>query len=210
MYIPCQSVVIAEVLKANHDDPAGGHFGMKHTDEIIHNKYFWHGMMCDIKSHCNTCNTCQHVKACRHKPYGELDTIPQPTNPFEVVTMDFITSLPPSHWHSQVYDAVLVMIDVYCKYAIYLPCHKDITVEELAELLYERFFTEYSTPCTLVSDHESLFTSKFWSSLLFFLGVRQCLSTAYHLQTDGQTECQNQLLEHYLHCYTNFEQDDWA
>ena len=61
-----------------------------------------------------------------------------------------------------------------------------------------------------MSDHGSLFTSKFWSTFCFYLGAQHHLSTAFHLQTDGQTEQQNQTLEHYLRVYCNFAQDDWA
>lgn len=74
LFIPRQTALNAEILRANHDDPQGGHFGIKRTDDIIRNKYFWHGMTKDIKQHCTTCNLCQRVKARRHKPYGELET----------------------------------------------------------------------------------------------------------------------------------------
>ena len=68
----------------------------------------------------------------------------------------------------------------------------------------------FGVPANIVSDHGSLFTSKFWSTFCFYLGARRRLSTAFHPQTDGQTERQNQTLEHYLRVYCNFAQDDWA
>jgi len=81
---------------------------------------------------------------------------------------------------------------------------------ELAELLYDRVICFLGMPKNLVSDRDTLFTSKFWSSLCHYLGAKRRLSTAYHPQTDGQTERQNQIVEHYLRVYTNFQQDDWA
>jgi Chromo (CHRromatin Organisation MOdifier) domain len=65
-------------------------------------------------------------------------------------------------------------------------------------------------PKHIVSDRGSLFTSKFWGAMCHYLNVTRRLSTAFHPQTDGQTERQNQVLEHYLRTYVNFEQDDWT
>jgi transposase InsO family protein len=62
----------------------------------------------------------------------------------------------------------------------------------------------------MVSDRGTLFTAKFWASFCWYLATKRRLSTAYHPQTDGQTEKQNQSVEHYLRTYCNFEQDDWA
>ena len=133
-----------------------------------------------------------------------------PSRPFETLSMDFITGLPPSAWRGQVYDTILVIVDVFTKFTVYLPCRKTITAEEMAELCYDRVFTTYGVPQHMVSDRGSLFTSNYWSTLCFYLGAKRRLSTAFHPQTDGQTERQNQTLEHFLRCFINFQQDDWA
>ena len=112
--------------------------------------------------------------------------------------MDFITGLPPCWWEGKVVTAIFVIIDTYTKFAIYLPCRKEINAEDLAELFYSRFVAIFRVPANIVSDCGSLFTSKFWSTFCFYLGAQCCLSTAFHPQTDGQTEQQNQTLEHYL------------
>lgn len=197
-------------MRVNHDDPQGGHFGEKRTLDAIRRKYYWHGMAGDIKEYVKTCDVCQRTRVHRHREYGEMEQVSRPTRPFEPVTMDFITGLPPSTWNGKVYDAILVIVDVFTKWSIYVPCRKDIDAPELAELLLVHLNAFVGMPRNLVSDRGSLFTSKFWSSLCYYLGSKRKLSTAFHPQTDGQTERQNQILEHYLRCYVNFEQDDWA
>jgi hypothetical protein len=124
--------------------------------------------------------------------------------------MDFITGLPPSSWRGSTYDAILVIVEMYTKYVLYLPCTKEIDAPELAELLYDRMIPLWGMPENLVSDRGSLFTSEFWSTFCWLLAVKRRLSTAYHPQTDGQTERQNQTLEYFLRSYVNWQQDDWA
>ena len=197
-------------MRTNHDDPQGGHFGRTRTLDAIRRKYFWHGMAASIREYVKTCDVCQRAAVHRHKEYGALESLPTPSRPFETITMDFITGLPPSKWRNQVHDAILVIVDTYTKWSIYIPCRKDIDAPQLAELFFERVVSQYSVPKNMVSDRGSLFTSKFWSSLCWYLRARRKLSTAFHPQTDGQTERQNQTLEYYLRCYVNFEQDDWT
>jgi transposase InsO family protein len=209
-YVPADPAVRAEILRMNHDDPQGGHFGQKRTLEAVRRKYYWHGMAQDVKNHILTCDSCQRCAVHRHKEYGQLEPLPLPSGPMEWVTLDFITGLPPSKWRGGVYDAVLVLVETFTKFAVYIPCRKDIDAPELAELMYDRFVSFLGMPQNLVSDRDTLFTSKFWSSLCYYLGAKRKLSTAYHPQTDGQTERQNQTLEHYLRLFINFQQDDWA
>ena len=94
--------------------------------------------------------------------------------------------------------------------AHYIPCRKDITAEGLAEVFPREILRLHGVAKSIVSDRGPILTSKFWSTICFYLGVRSGLSTAYHPQTDGQTERQNQTMEQYLRTYCNYEQDDWA
>jgi hypothetical protein len=87
---------------------------------------------------------------------------------------------------------------------------KTIDAPELAEVLLRCWVKDYGLPDSIVSDRGSVFTAKFWSSLCYILKIKRRLSTAFHPQTDGQTERQNQILEQYLRVYVNHHQDDWA
>ena len=87
----------------------------------------------------------------------------------------------------------------------------DINAATLADLFYHKWVLQGAgTPQAIISDCGVVFTSKFWSSLYYFLRIKRKLSMAFHLQTDGQMECQNQTLEQYLKAYVVYQQDDWG
>lgn len=210
VYVPQDPAVRMELLRVNHDDPQGGHQSSKRTLSSLRLKYYWHGMAKDVEEYCKTCDPCQRARVHCHKPYGMLEPLPTPQGPMDSITLDFITGLPPSQWINWVYDAILVIVDRYTKFAMYLPCSKTIDAPAFADLLFDRWVSMFGMPKNIISDRGSLFTSHFWSTLCHWLSVRRRLSTAYHPQTDGQTERQNQTMERYLRIYCNFEQDDWA
>ena len=119
--------------------------------------------------------------------------------------MDFIKKLP----ESDGYDSILVVIDRLTKMAIFIPTDTTITAQDLADLFIRHIFSKHGCPVDIVSDRGSKFTSHFWTALSQALKIQQSLSTAYHPETDGQTERINQILETYLRHYVNYDQDDW-
>ena len=92
----------------------------------------------------------------------------------------------------------------------YRSCLKSFEQNSLAEVILDVVVRHHGLPDSIVSDRGSLFTSKFWSSLCYFLGIKRKLSTAFYPQTDGQTDWQNSTIEAYLQAFVNFEQNDWA
>lgn len=210
VYLPLDPALILEVMRTHHDDPQAGHYRGRRTIEAIKRKFYWKGMVPMIKQYVDECNVCQQNIVHRHRPYGLLEPLPVPQGPLQWMSMDFITGLPPSKIGDTVYNAILVIVDLYTKFAVYIPCRKDIDADQLAFLLVERVISWLGMPLNLVSDRGSLFTSEFWTQFCFLLGVRRRLSTAFHPQTDGQTERQNQTLEYYLRNYVSWNQDDWA
>jgi hypothetical protein len=92
----------------------------------------------------------------------------------------------------------------------YLACIKVINASYMVNFLYDDVFSKFRFPRSIVSDRGSLFTSAWWSTFYHDLTVKRRLSTAFHPQTDGQTERQNQTLEVYLRAYVNYQQDNWA
>lgn len=210
VYVPNDGAVRAEILKQNHDNPLAGHFGRARTTELVTRKYYWPGLTQDVKDYVQGCDVCQRSKAPRHKPHGILHPLPVPSRPLGDLTMDFITGLPPSRSAGQVYDSILVIVDRYTKLARYIAVRKTIDAPELASVLLRHWIKDYGLPDSIVSDRGSVFTAKFWSSLCYILKIKRRLSTAFHPQTDGQTERQNQTLEQYLRIYVNHHQDDWA
>jgi hypothetical protein len=125
------------------------------------------------------------------------------------LSMDFITGLPESRYRGQLVDSILVIVDRFSKYSFFYPVATTITAAELAELFYQEIELAFGPPQGIVSDRGPVFTSAFWSALCYHSQIKRRLSTAFHPQTDGQTERMNQTLEHYLRCFTNDQQTNW-
>ncbi|MBW0545257.1 hypothetical protein O181_084972 [Austropuccinia psidii MF-1] len=119
--------------------------------------------------------------------------------------MDFITQLP----LSSTFDSILVVVDRFSKMAIFIPTYSTITPLDLAQIFIGNFFSKHGLPRSIVSDRGSLFVSSFWTQLCQQLKISRDLSTAFHPETDGQTERVNQILEQYLWMYVSYHQDDW-
>ena len=150
----------------------------------------------------------EKVKAAR----GALATISVPDSPWESIAMDFITDLPESldPIIGIGYEGILVIVDRFSKAAKFVPVKNRQTAEDLAHLVIRELIATEGVPKSIVSDRDKLFISKFWTALMTRLGTQKKMSTAFHPQTDGQTEWLNQTLEQYLRAYINEEQDNWV
>jgi hypothetical protein len=209
IYIPAGSNLRNTLISIHHDDPLAGHFGHTRTLELIKRKYHWPNVHIDVAEYVRDCQICQGVTAKRHKPYGKLQPLPIPSRPFAEISMDFVTGLPPTTYNGKPVDAILVIVDRFTKWSLFLAVSTTITAAELAELFHNHIELRFGPPEGIVSDRGSLFTSKFWSNLCYLSRVRLRLSTAFHPQTDGQTERVNQTLKHYLRCFVADNQIIW-
>ena len=212
VYVPQDTVVRKALLSEYHDAPTAGHMGVTKTLKLLKRCYYWDSLPRDVKDYVNTCAICQRTKARTHRPYGLLQALPVPSRPWQEISMDFVTGLPPAvdPLTRKVTDSILVIVDRFTKYALYIAAPKQLTASGLAELLLYHVFRHYGLPDGIISDRGSLFTSNFWTDLCYHLAVKRRLSTAFHPQTDGQTERQNQSLEHYLRAFCDYNQADWA
>ncbi len=120
--------------------------------------------------------------------------------------MDYVTGLPVStDRKGETYDSILVIVNRLTKMVHYEPVKVTIDAPGLAEVIIEAVVRYHGLPDSIVSDWGSVFISKFWSLLYYFLDIKQKLSTAFHSQTNGQTEKQNSTIETYLRAFVNFE-----
>ncbi|MBW0534703.1 hypothetical protein O181_074418, partial [Austropuccinia psidii MF-1] len=115
--------------------------------------------------------------------------------------MDFITQLPLSNN----FDSILVFVDRFSKMAISIPTYGTITALDLAQIFISHVFFKHGLPVGIVSDRGSLFVTSFWTQLCQHLKISRDLSTAFHPETDGQTERVNQILEQYLWLNPSFD-----
>ena len=127
------------------------------------------------------------------------------------MSIDFVTGLPQSaNWRGNGYDSILVIVNWLTKIVYYKPVQTTITAPVLAEVILNIVVRHHGLLDSIISNRSSVFTSKFWSSLCYFLSIKRRLSTAFHPQTNGQTERQNSIMEAYLKAFVNYEQDNWA
>uniref|UniRef100_A0A803SXF4 Gypsy retrotransposon integrase-like protein 1 n=1 Tax=Anolis carolinensis TaxID=28377 RepID=A0A803SXF4_ANOCA len=173
---------------------------------LILRDFWWPKIRKDVEKYVNTCPVCQRSKTRREKPSGLLHPLPTPSRPWEIISADFITDLPPSCG----FTTILVVVDLFTKLAHFIPCDGLPTAKETADLFLQHVFRLHGLPKSLVTDRGSQFTSRFWKALQKLLGIDSRLSSAHHPQTDGQTERTNATLEQYLRCYVNYQQDNWA
>ena len=164
--------------------------------------YWWPGMKRDVGQFVAQCLTCQQVKAERRFPAGKLQSLPIPVWKWENIAMDFIVGLPRSQAG---HDAIWVVVDRLTKTAHFLPIHTTWSGDRLAQVYLDEVVRLHGVPVSIVSDRDPRFTSHFWRSLQDALGTRLDFSTAFHPQSDGQSERTIQTLEDMLRaCVLDF------
>jgi hypothetical protein len=157
--------------------------------------FWWKDMKKDIAGHVARCDICNRVKAEHRRPAGLLKPLDVPVWKWECISMDFIVGLPRS---PKGHDSIWVIVDRLTKVAHFVPVKVDYHVEKLVDLYIEHILRLHGAPVSIVSDRGTQWTSRFWQSLHKSIGTRLDYSTAYHPQTDGQTERVNQILEDML------------
>src|SRR4051812_8088112 len=154
--------------------------------------FWWPGIRKYIAYYVACCDICNRVKAEHQKPAGLLQPLQVPQWKWDDICMDFVMGLPRS---VRGHDSIWVIVDMLTKASHFIPVRTTFRADRLAELYMSRIISLHGVPKTVTSDRGSVFTSTFWQRLHQALGTVLKLSTAYHPQTDGQTERVNQILE---------------
>ena len=163
-------------------------------------------MDADIAEWIQVCPPCQRNKGTNRLPAGLLQPLPIPSQRCSDVSMDFIIHLPKTRsGHTSIY----VVVDRLSKLAHFIPTVDSASAEDVARLFIDNIFALHGMPQRIVSDRDTRFTGSFWSSMCQLWGCERQLSTAYHPQTDGQTERVNRTLEDMLRHWCSPDQDDW-
>ncbi|KAK6220785.1 reverse transcriptase domain protein [Colletotrichum tabaci] len=201
-----------EMIREIHGARTHGHQGVTKTWKRIRQHHDQRVTRQDVADAIRDCEPCKKSKNSPHKPYGQIQPLPVPPAAWHSISLDFIVKLPKSRepLTKVYYDSVLVIVDRLTKYAYFIPYLEASTAEDLAYTFLKYIISNHGLPKEIVSDRDKLFTSKFWKSLISQLGADHKLSTSFHPQTDGQTERINQILEQYLRCYVNYDQDNWV
>jgi hypothetical protein len=199
-----------ELLKQNHDDSYVDHFEHERIFDLLKRKYFWNNMNKNVKEYVDICSTCHRVKFVRHKSHDLLQSFFILEKSRQDWTMNFIIDLSLSKHKEIVYDSMLMMIDRYIKFNLYISSKKTWNAKDLTNALIDEIFIKFERLVFIVTNRDFLFTFKFWSSLCYHLWIRLRYNIVYHSQIDEQIEKQNQIFESYLQSYVNYQQNDWV
>ena len=195
-----------EILNSFHDSPTGGHSGVYVTTKRISAVVYWKGLRKFVQEYVRNCSVCQRFKP-ENKPYsGLLQPLPVPEGVFTDITMDFIEGLPKSNGKT----AIFVVVDRLTKYGHFMLLPHPYTAKMVAQVFLDSVYKLHGLPHSITCDRDPIFTSVFWQEFFKLQGVSLQLSTAYHPQTDGQTEVVNRCIETYLRCMAGDNPGQWA
>jgi hypothetical protein len=167
---------------------------MKMCQDLKQN-FWWTRMRREIARYVSECNICQRIKASHLKTAGILQPLTIPSWKWEDISMDFIVGLP----HTSLrYDSIWVIVDRLTKTTHFIPVHTTYIAKKYAEIYLDQIVRLHGIPKTIISDRGAQFVAWFWEQLHDALGTKLIRSSAYHPQTDGQTERVNQILEDML------------
>jgi hypothetical protein len=205
-YVPDYEKLYVKLFRHYHDSPLAGHPGRKKTYSLLARQYYWPRMTKSVERYTKNCHTCTRTKYSRLAYQGLLSPLPVPNRPWRSISVDFIVKLPLSHG----YDSIMVVVDRLSKMRHFIPCNETIGPKEAAELFLKHVWRFHGLPDQVISDRGPQFASRFWKHLCELLDIKAQLSTAYHPETDGQTERINEILEAFIRAYCTYLQDDWS
>ncbi|GJT72952.1 hypothetical protein Tco_1032238 [Tanacetum coccineum] len=201
-WLPCYGDLRTVIMHESHKSKYSIHPGSDKMYQDMKKLYWWPNMKANIATYVSKCLTCAKVKAEHKRPSGLLVQPDIPEWKWDNITMDFVTKLPKS---SQGYDTIWVIVDRLTKSAIFMPMRETDPLDKLARMYLKEVVTKHGIPVSIICDRDPRFSSNFWKSLQKALGTSLDMSTAYHPETDGQSERTIQTLEDMLRaCVIDF------
>ena len=192
-----------KILHEAHSSSLSVHPGSSKMYKDLKVHFWWSGMKKDVAEFVTRCLTCQKVKFEHRRPGGLVQPMPIPCWKFEDLSMDFVVGLPSTKGG---HNTIWVIVDRLTKVAKFIPMKDTWKVPKLADLFQKEVIRHHGVPKTIVSDRDSRFLSRFWGQVQEALGTKLKLSTAFHPQTDGQSERTIQTLEDMLRaCALDFQ-----
>ncbi|KAM0066244.1 putative nucleotidyltransferase, Ribonuclease H [Helianthus debilis subsp. tardiflorus] len=195
-----------DIIVHCHDSTVGGHSGYHATLQRLKGFFYCKGQSKAVREWVRACSVCQQAKYETVASPGLIQPLPIPTCIFSDISMDFITGLPKSKGK----NVIFVVVDRLTKYAHFVGMTQPISASSVAKAFIDNVYKLHGWPTTIVLDRDSIFLSNFWQEFTRLQGIAVQMSTAYHPQTDGQTEVVNRCLETYIRCMVLHYADSWA
>ena len=208
IYVP-DGEIRTKVIRSCHDTKPNGHAGKTTTFARVNQSYYWPGMTSSVARYVAACRVCKWSTAYNEGKQGLLKPLPIPDRYWQDLTMDFIVDLPICKRYGRNFRHILVIVDRLSKTKRFIPM-ETMDVEEVVKAFLEWIWRLEGYPRSIVSDRGKQFVAHFWRRLCQRIGTKPKFSTAFHPETDGQTERANLGLKQYLRAYVNYEQDDWV
>ncbi|KAF8748203.1 hypothetical protein RHS01_10971 [Rhizoctonia solani] len=203
--VPDVGTLRTDLLCIFHNSPLAGHPGRQQTLELVSQDYYWPGICADTYWHVDSCETCQQIRKPKYASIP-LQPLKLPTRPWQHVSYNMIVDLP----KDGNYNSILVIVDSFTKYRVFVRCSKKLKAPKLAELFLEHIWKQHGMPKKTILDRGRVFNNKFLKALYKCLGIDPHFSLAYHPQSDRQTEQVNPSIEHFLRAYSGVNQQDWT
>ena len=197
--VPNVAALRAKLLHEMHDTKVGGHSSFLRTFKKLGQQFYWPGMHRSMQDYVKGCAVCQKIKAENLVSAGLLQPLPIPCQVWDDITLDFIEGLPISRGK----DTIMVVVDRLSKSAHFLTLSHPFTAKTIAEKFVEGVFKLHGMPKSIISDQDPILISNFWKEFFTMSGSKLQLSSAYHPQTDGQTEVINRCVEQYLRSFVH-------
>jgi hypothetical protein len=190
-FCPNSGNLWTHVLQLKHNHITAGHPRQNRTLKLLRREYTWPNICTDIKDYVNSCVSCKCNKNPQHKPFGLIQQLPIPPQPWHSIAFDLIKQLPASNGHT----AILNVFDHASKQLISIPTNDKVTTPEITKLFLQHIFTKHGVLLHVTCDCGSEFTSQFFHSLSNLLNINLHFTSGYNPQADGQSERANQTLE---------------
>lgn len=204
--VPSNEAIRTSILQWLHCSGLGGHSGRDVTHQRVKSLFYWKGMSKDIQKFIRECQVCQQCKYDTAAYPGLIQPLPIPEAVWTDISLDFIDGLPPSFRKS----VILVVVDRLTKAAHFIALSHPYSASSVAQSFLDNIFKLHGFPRSIVSDRDAVFLSDFWKELFSLQGVALNMSSAYHPQSDGQTEVVNRCVETYLWCMCSDRPHLWS
>jgi hypothetical protein len=202
VYVPHASTLWPIILSSAHDTV---HEGIQKTIHRFQSSFYNPHALQRVKEFIKGCSVCQRNKTEHLHPGGLLQPLSVPSEVWSDISMDFIEGFPKVGGKS----VILTVVDRFSKFAHFIALGHPYTAASVAKAFFDNIVRLHGLPCSIVSDRDTVFISTIWLELFQLAGVKLHMSSAFHPQSDGQSEVVNRIITMYLQCLAGDRPREW-